>query len=322
MLVRRLFTPLVPALLLGAVFTPACGEDEMEGPAPIPLESALAELGGARCEFLVRCGFAVDQATCLDYYLDYGLLQLVADVGWGRVGYDAAAARACVDAQRAQSCDVLQADSEALTATCEAVFGATVPESGECFLSAECAGELYCDFSACMGNTCCAGVCAVPPARAPIGADCSMALCDKGLYCEQTDTGQACAPQVDNGAPCDSQDACKDGARCDLGASGDCYILSREGAPCNPTLAAGGCLSATNWCDPAQSICVRLPGAGQPCAGSNGLCLPYAFCNGSTCEHRPRDGEPCVDGGPACLSNEWCPDEGFCPVRGNFAACY
>jgi hypothetical protein len=322
MLARRLFTPLVPALLFGAVFTPACSEDEVEGPGPIPLESALAELGGARCEFLVRCGWDVDQATCLDYHLDTGLLQLVADVGWGRVGYDAAAARACVEAQRAQSCDVLQADVKALEATCKAAFGARVPASGECFLSSECVGDLYCDFSTCNGETCCSGVCTAPPARAPIGADCSAALCQEGAYCEQTETGQACAPQVDNGAPCGSQEACKDGARCDQGSSGDCYILSREGETCNPMLAAGGCLSLTNWCDPAQMKCVRLPGAGQPCAGANGSCLPYAVCNGSVCMARPRDGEMCVDGGPACLSDLQCSDTGSCPPRRNFAACY
>jgi hypothetical protein len=321
MLPRRLLTSLVPALLLGAVFTPACSEDEVAGPGPISLEAALGELGGARCEYLVRCGFAVDQPTCLDYQLDPGLLQLVADVGWGRVGYDSAAARTCVEQLRALSCDVLEADIDALEATCKAVFGAKVPESGECFLSAECLGDLECDFSGC-DQTCCPGVCMPPVPRAPIGADCSTTQCVKGAYCEQTDTAQTCAAQVDNGAPCSSQDACKDGARCDQDSSGDCYILSREGETCNPTLSSGGCLSPTNWCDPAQSKCVRLPGAGQPCAGDNGTCLPFATCNGTSCVVRPRDGEACVDGGPACLSGLQCGDDGLCPVRRHVAACF
>lgn len=319
MLPRRLLTSVAPALLVGAVFIPACSEDEAAGPVPIALGAALAELSGARCEYLVRCGFALDQATCLDYQLDTGLLQLVADVSWGRVGYDPAAARACVDQVRALSCDVLDAEAEALEATCKAVFGAKVPESGECFLSAECLGEMECDFTGC-DQTCCPGVCTPPVPRAPIGADCSTTPCVKGAFCEDIDMVQTCAAQVDNGAPCSSPDACKDGARCDQD-SGSCYILSREGETCNAAISAGGCLGSTNWCDPAQSKCVRLPGAGQPCAGENGACLPYATCNGTSCVVRPRDEEACVDDGPACLSGLSCTD-GFCPARRHVAACF
>lgn len=302
-----------------ALLVPACSGEETEAPSdggPIAVEAIRSELQKADCEHQVRCGFMPDQATCLDVTAtDQRTLQLLADVVFGKVTYDPAAARACVNAKRAQTCDSLASVVETAKQACESVFKGSVAEGGECLWSEECAGDSVCDTAMCAGDgACCLGVCKPAPALVSLGGDCSMgATCVKDAFCEtipgdeMTPAVSTCKERVDNGQACTSQDGCFEGQRCDVGGENKCFILQKEGGACNPSIKTSPCVSIDNWCHKDDRKCVKLPGAGEPCA-TDGRCQGYAYCDtaGMTCKAFPREGEACVKDGPGCLGDLYC----------------
>jgi hypothetical protein len=303
----RLFAGLAFALLAGGSLL-ACGGDEAPaGPGPIPLDALRDELTNARCTWLARCGYTPDQKTCEATEGDSDeTLQLLADAVLGRVTYDPAAARACVEALRARTCDDQTASRTAIDEACGGMFVGTVADGGPCLLHEECTGGL-CDTSMCMGDACCLGTCKQEPAPAAIGADCSSTPCVAGAYCGNTGPNgepPTCSALKDNGQPCDKIDACKDGQRCDVGGSDPkCFVLSKNGGSCNPNLEQP-CLEFDDYCDPADSKCKQLPGAGAPCAPGD-KCLVHAYCSTGTCKARPGIGEACMDG-LVCLGTLAC----------------
>lgn len=301
--------------LAAAIAAPSCGgDDPPAGPGPIALDAFATEFESAYCDFAVKCGLMPDKDACLRLdRTDGELLQLMGNAVFGDVAYSADAARSCVDAVRARSCDRLLSATQGVESACKGVFTGAAPAGGPCLVAGDCSGDSVCDFTACegTGDPCCKGVCAATPPGVPVGGDCSMEACVPEAYCDVTYddmgmvTSATCQQRHSNGEPCEDAQGCQDGQGCDFsGASGKCYILSREGAQCNPNLE-DACLSFDNWCDPAASKCVKLPGAGEPCTPA-GSCRAFATCDGTTCRMRPVEGEACAVDGPRCLGDLYC----------------
>lgn len=291
----------------------ACSDDAEEGAGPIPIDSFASELEKARCEYAVRCGYMPDAKACgATSGTSQELLQLVADVVFGQVSFDANAARACVEAQRSRNCSSLPSAAKAVSDACAPVFKGSTPEDGGCLVNGECMSGLSCDLTMCQGNgACCLGKCTKKPTTVPLGGDCSMNPCDSSGFCKVTDDGMGnvtavCEKRADNGQACTSIDGCLPGLRCNVSGDGNCYKLSDEGVGCNPNLQEGGCLREDNYCHPTDKKCVRLPGASQPCTEQM-LCLPYATCSAGTCQTRPTEGQDCDPAmGPQCLGDLTC----------------
>jgi hypothetical protein len=306
------------ALLLTAVSTvlgPACSSED---PAPttggpIDIEGFRDELKTAYCEFAVRCSFMPDPQTCRAVVSeDQSLLQLLADVVFNKVTFDGAAARTCVDALKAQSCETLASVYKKVETACTGVFKGSVVEGEACLVREECAGDAECDLSMCMGDgVCCMGVCAKRPVLVGVGGDCSMAPCVETAYCEKIDDemgmSATCKARVKNGQPCNSADACEEGLRCDLGGDGNCYVLSKEGQPCNPNLQNGACLRVDNWCHTTDKTCSKLPGPGDLCTDKM-QCVNHAYCDGVTCQVQALEGQDCKTDtmGAPCLGDLVC----------------
>ncbi len=300
-----------------------CPEDEDSG-----LDSAdfARQERNARCDYLVRCGFATDRDSCRAAHdISRTFVQAIGSVEFEKVEYDSQAAQDYVDLLGEISCaDTLATRRELQAARAAALEGLVAP-GDECFADDECSGErALCDQTNCGGQTCCVGTCTRVEALA-LGAQCPLiptgdritAFCEDTAYCSPPpDDGSGeppmfgtCQPRGDNGSPCDRNDACLDGQRCDpAGESSQCYLLSSAGEPCNPTLQNGSCVEFDQVCDMASSTCVDAPGDGQPCVF--GRCQPYASCVEDVCRRRPGLGEAC-DGGLQCQGDLFCQD-GFC----------
>jgi len=287
----------------------ACGDDAPAPPGPIPLDSIRDELSKATCEQYVRCGNTPDAATCTATQGDLGdTLQLLTDAVLGRVTYDPAAARTCVEAIRAYTCGTTVAANSAVSSACAGMFVGTVPEAGPCLLSEECAGDSYCDLTMAMGGGACnLGVCAKKPSLVSLGGDCTMNPCVVTAYCDQSAMPFTCKERKANGEACDAVDGCNDGLRCDVGGNPQtCYGLRNRGDICNPALKQGACLRFDDYCEETERKCKQLPGDGMPCA-PNDQCLKYAFCDNGTCKKRAVEGEACVDK-KDCLGTLSCQD--------------
>lgn len=286
-----------------ALLLAACGGDEAEPspPGPIPVGQVRAEWLAAHCDARVRCGAEPDAMTCRRSEFASGeLLQLVADASQGRVGYDAAAARAWIDAVGLQSCSVHDtAGAAKLEAARKAVFKGKAAVGAPCFVDGECAGSGVCDLGACGGNGgCCAGVCAAAPAPGAPSQPCASGPtpCVAGAYC----AGDHCEAKAAEGQACSSSDACNDGQACDQSQTNTCYKLAGSGQACQTALSVG-CAGYDQYCNEAGA-CARLPGDGAPCTAA-GVCLGYAACVDGTCKRRPVEGEPCSD---ACMGDLVC----------------
>ena len=165
------------------------GVDLGTGPIPIAQYETLALAAG--CNNLVKCGLYPDQATCLssDQVVPHLYDTLVADVASGKVLYDPAQGRACVDATNTLPCTrtALAATNPAL-ASCDAVFNGTVAAGGACFFDEECAGGGNCqiDYTSCPSGECCPGSCVGPPPTVGLGVDCTAygtVTCAAGTTC-------------------------------------------------------------------------------------------------------------------------------------------
>jgi hypothetical protein len=283
------------ALIVAVSTAIGCAEDP--GPGPIPLDSLREELSKATCDQYVRCGQMPDQTTCTAVQGDSRLtLQLLTDAVLGRVTFDEAGARTCVEAIRNRSCDNQLATQKALLDACAKMFVGTIPEGKPCLYGIECAGGGTCNTSMSMGNGACKlGVCEKTPALVAIGGDCTTNSCVESAYCDGSTMPPNCKARKDNGDACDAQGQCKEGQRCDVkGTVPTCYLLSNRGGACNPALEAGGCIRIDDYCHPTDRKCTALPGDGKPCTAAN-ECMDYAYCDAGTCRKRPIEGGTCSD---------------------------
>lgn len=298
---------------------PACEEPEEE----INAGNLKRQEVRARCEFLVRCGFAPDQGSCeAAAGPDWGLVQAVGVSNLGRVEYDPKAAQVYVEALSQRTCSSTEESAREITNLRADIFVGKIEVGDVCFASEECVGDAVCDTWACPGEqVCCTGRCVAKRVLAT-GDTCPLAdspelyytECPLGTFCRPPpDDGSGvpplagiCSPRVDNGQPCVSNGECLDGQRC---GNGQCYKLSTAADPCNPMLQAGSCVDFNQACDPASSTCATAPGPGAACAQDQ--CIRLAVCIDGLCVARPRLGEPC-DGSVPCLGDLYCGGDGFC----------
>ncbi|MCA9707501.1 MAG: hypothetical protein KDK70_16735 [Myxococcales bacterium] len=306
------------AAALGGVLAIAC--DQGDDPKVDRSDLRVEELE-ARCDYLVRCHFMPDEATCMaSETFDAGLVQAVGGTSFDRVSYDPEQAAAWLSTLRTISCDATVENARILADARAAVFSGRVEAGGACFADEECRGDAICDRSLCQGGQlCCTGEC-VEWRVLSVGETCPLsqpdtrisARCEDLAYCQPPpDDGSGmpaaqgqCVARADNGLPCDAVNGCLDGQRCNVGGSGNCYKLSGSGEDCNPDLQQGSCVAVNEVCSPASSTCVPAPGPGEACV--LGECAPWAVCmDGMTCVARPRAGEACDGndlGGATCTS--------------------
>ncbi|TKD01374.1 hypothetical protein [Polyangium fumosum] len=309
------------ALLLLAAPLAACGDEGPAPPGPIPLDALRDELALATCEQHVRCGLSPDKATCEATQGDaQSTLQLLTDAVLGRVTYDPAAGRTCVEAVRAYACDTRASALKGSSDACAGMFVGTVPEGDACLLAEECAGDSFCDTSMCTGDgVCCLGACTKRPALVAVGGDCTTNPCVASAYCDQAEMPFTCKARGGNGDACDGVDQCKDGMRCDVGGNPQtCYLLQNRGGQCNPSLKQGACFRFDDYCHPTDRKCVQLPKDGEPCTDDN-KCLQYSFCDAGTCKRLAIEGEACTDDGD-CLGTLRC-NEMVCTMRASNEVC-
>ena len=290
----------------------------------------------ARCEYLARCGYYPDKATCKDVNRpDPALVQAIGSSVFGRVDIDGEAAAVWLDTLRELSCIGTHEVAAALEEARDAVFTGKIKEGGECFSDYECEDGNVCDRNACQfgggGNVCCVGYCVKYRILAerdacPLPTDDGtrqFAECDPITWCAAPEveegaeppTEGTCTLKADNGLPCTESAGCADGQRCDANGTGSCFKLSPHDGPCNPMLSANPCLEVNDVCDPATSTCKLAPGPGQPCPSNR--CAGWARCEDDdgdpgtpgTCIAYARRGEACD--AIQCLGDLVCRD-GFC----------
>jgi hypothetical protein len=295
----------------------------------VALDDLVAKMTEASCARSVRCGFVSDMTICQATYgpgifgrqLFNDLGAAIATAKAGKAQYDAAAARACVDAVRTDNC-AAQVDP----AACDHVFAGTIPDGDRCiadegclpgsFCAAPTSSDTPCDGTCTAGGTlcnddgdCAAGsacdrrmggatsfgrcVTAVPAgaAGAPCGTNSS---CQPGLYCTAENV---CATPLPLGDACNGVvpgGPCAEGLRC---TGTMCAAVAKKGEACDATVVCGGGLTSLG-CDPTSNVCVDLPASG-PCIGTGIFsCDPlHAFCDPSgaipTCTPFASIGQSC-----------------------------
>jgi hypothetical protein len=216
-------------------------------------------------------------------------------------GSDPTAGADCADAIATQPCDALTSGDGAV---CE--LRGTLADGAPCLYDRQCrTGRCYRNTEAC-------GECVTP---APGGGDCSDRPCEPGYSCNTSSTcvapaargqqcgpdtrncdtclfcnGGLCAPVLDLGAPCDpALGACDSlqGQACLQNANGESTCqqlqLAELNEPCGAFLDNVTCVGGT-YCSPDTSVCVPLPGEGEPCdALSGGRCRSGAQCDDGIC---------------------------------------
>jgi len=312
-------------------FAGGCDDDP---PPTVETRDLAADELDARCDYLVRCGFVPDDATCREVEReDQALVQALGGSAFGRVDFHPEAAAAWIATLRELSCLATNEVAQELADARAEVFGGTIANGGDCFADDECVAGSVCDRQACPGNQlCCTGSC-VSFEILPEQAACPLpqnntrlfARCDDITWCQPPEvedgaeppTEGTCVLRVENGQPCETNEACLDGQRCDSQDSQTCFMLSPHGEPCNPMLVNNPCLEINDACDPGSSTCQIAPGPNSECP--QGRCAGWATCQGgngdgevATCLAYAGAGESCEM--TQCLGDLNCRD-GLCELN-------
>ena len=313
-------------LVLGVVLLSGCprSRDGGGGGGDVPIDGLMPEIISAYCDLLLRCDFGGSDASgirlllgdatrCRDYLgrafeSDSEVGPLIDAVNAGRIVYDAAAARACIDTVRS-GCSASLGGAD-FDGACDDVFSGTIAEGGDCWFDSECAPGLGCDFASgtCPG-ACAPGaggfICDTTPcsedeecfypdggttprcvtpmlgADAAEGQPCGLVeegaesvtrrACAPGLWCTgNASTIGTCRAPIAAGAPCTSEgDRCVDGHFCAGGSCRAVTIVRTPGGPCDEAML--------QICDPLLRLecqsgaCVEITdgNAGSPCRGGD-----------------------------------------------------
>jgi hypothetical protein len=257
------------------------------------------------------------------------LAPLVGTVVLGRVDFDSALGRACVE------------DSRAFAERCEPFTGANGPRSClGAFVDRAAIGETCARYSAglfCAGRT---GVCGAAAdglgcsALPGEGMPCVVGRCEDGLVCD----GTSCVTPGAEGSRCASAAGCADGLVC--APSGTCGAPGVVGASCTGSATCeaglacvgGACAEGPAPCaacdstDPnscaagdiclggeAPSTCAPRAGEGEGCPRfddcAEGLVCDFAGAR-PICRATPAIGMACVAG--VCAAGAGCGTDGVC----------
>jgi hypothetical protein len=302
--------------------------------APIPYSQLESSAESAVCHYEVVCNAYPDMATCLaseqasPHFFD----TLGADISSGKVLYNGAQARVCIDALNGiSSCNrsaLANFDPECGNVS---IFTGTVPAGGPCFFKEECAGGGTCQKtdSSCTSDQCCPGTCSAAPAPVPVGGDCSAsgASCITGSNCVYDNSTSpatfTCQTPGGVGASCVSISSCKNPLYCDT-KSGTCKSPVATGGACDPSLGSEGCDSGNDRCDTTTMVCTPRLGLRSACDPTNSGCVSYAVCDAttSTCVDRPTVGQSCdPTNGPSCLGGDCDATSLTCALRPTAGVC-
>ena len=286
-------------------------------PGPIPIDSYPSELITAKCQKYARCGVIArsEIPQCVadgQLLLTYPpALPAAAEVAAGRLGYDGAATRACIDAWLSSNCaDDLDPTSPS---ACPSAFTAKVALGGACRDTLECAvGQCA------AGGVGCTGTCRPPLAT---GAACATSVeCGASGFCDGT--SRHCALRSMTGGRCDASQRCPIGEVCEggdaHGGSGACQTPGGSGASCHGQYAVGEDCAPGLFCDLAASppSCRSRVALGAVCAAASdcttGLsCVKRAGAATGTCTawlDLDAACDPTLSGSGAGA----CPNDAFC----------
>lgn len=298
-------------LTLLVPFAACDGEETVDG-QELTIESFAEIYQDARCDYVVRCGFAPDAKTCHDVIIpDQAVLQGVGWVVFGTLGFDQSAAKSCIDSFSSAPCDE-QNFFQTVPEGCLKAFTGRGGKGAPCFVSgfgpeqyrfAECADGFGCAPPMECDSACCVGSCQPKPAGIPIGQECTEGPCVIDGWC---DNGM-CVARAKANESCSGANSCVPGYACD----GKCFKQSDRAEVCNPNLSVNPCKNYNDICDPDSKKCVALPEAGKACIVNGtfpgGMCARYSSCLEGKCVRLPTAGEDCTG---ACMAELRCDTEG------------
>jgi hypothetical protein len=290
---------IVPLLIHALILAPAISACSNPNGGPIPLESYATEYARAACATSDRCGTGYFVAfltqeqitnctTQMAQFLESNLVaQLKTSIAAGRIAYDGAKARACIEAAAESECGA------SLTAEdCLDTFQGLIPDGGACTTDEECAATSRCSGA----DGCTAGTCVHVPQR---GEACTVE-CSEDAFCDGD--SDICLARLSNGAACTSEVQCESISCVD----GVCTARTRpgEGEACVSSCASNLVCAAN---DEGMRVC-RAPRTDGTCTAPQD-CPPDQLCQeGGTCGPYPIAGQPCSY---ACASGSRC-IEGTC----------
>ena len=280
---------------LCALLAGACSGDATPAPRPtagIPVSDLEHEIADAFCAFVFDCTPPGDDENIFARFelltrercpsliarfiaQDGRVADLARAIDEGTVRYDAAAARACVEAVRAECARTTIEDlGELFASRCAGVFEGTVATGGACWVSEECEGDAWCDHASTTLPRACPGTCAP---RLALGAPCSG---DEMCTREGLEGFAACS--LDATRVCIERrvvPAASAGGACGRSRDGDVETV----APCGAGL----------WCDGGS--CSEPLGEGSPCM-EHSVCAPGLGCVDGACRavsFQSSAGAPC-----------------------------
>jgi hypothetical protein len=203
----------------------------------------------------------------------------------GRVAFDQAKARACLETVAPMTCTELLESGHLFPTVCADAVAPKVPVGGACYsaLGYECvAGSCEISSTACFTGSTCAPF-------ATLGQSCATATCGPGLRCDLASVCEV-APTI-----------------AILGAGGDCAPSSTV---CNDGL----------YCATGTNLCMAQKAVGAACAVPE-ECRHGTYCAAGTaiCTAWLKLGDTCVRGEHRCGGNTYCGASNKClasPVLG------
>ena len=276
----------------------ACG-DNIGG---ITLEDYGEARRTAECERLTRCGLFSNIEACERFVLPNVDRDIVAAIDEDKIAYDGAAAKQCLAAIAAQSCDATSEDARIAPDACTRAFAGRLDEGDACALDAECASGA-CATPSCPGE-CCMGTCLATIADAVVDGECHRDIDCADGFCG---VDAHCHARIAAREMCTRDEECDFDLAC-IGATelepGRCRDVPLVGEAC-PYMR---CAEIGATC--AGGTCRAVGLAPTPCATS-AECSPYGECNpAGTCGELPVLGQPCT---VSCSRDAWCDtDAGSC----------
>lgn len=323
---RMAFAGIIGLVSIGFVSVSCDGSDRASGGStePVPIDDLINQIISAECTRLVRCSDASDSASCAAFQeltnIRVGAFNspnaIVAAVKAGKIAYDGAAARTCLDKWFGAGSCVFDSFSS-MPVDCERAFSGKVADGGRCIADVECRATSFCaspvvigfgrpcdgictpggtlcnDDTDCgngqvcglsissMGTSTSQGTCVTPVPAGRENQACGTNLrCQSGLYCLQSGPSSICTTLPQAGQPC-PHGFCAEGLICTYGndyLSTTCLAPAAKGEPCQARLQCGGMYSSL-ICDDTVHLCVDRPTSGSCPFGFAGCNIFSSYCD-------------------------------------------
>lgn len=243
----------------------------------VPLDEFCEALMTTSCLRQKACGFAARDVSCdvimstTRYLVPPCSQALRTAVDEGRVVYDAAEARHCLDVL-ASECGTNE--------TCRGAFKGTLPRGEACHTSQECEGDSWCNRTAT-----CPGVCAARQGDGAVVRTFEACNTDRAQFFD--DGSVRCVLGRPEGSACTAPVECRWGWSC---VDGRCSTAQPTNAPCN---RAEEC-ALGHMC--MNHVCTRAAPRGAPCGDqlrAGDECQLGLACREEVCGAALSEDEPC-----------------------------